>query len=47
MWMNYETNEEIGKRINGISKQESIKASNAEGIVRHPKTGEKIYWSGK
>ena len=47
MWMNYETNEKIGKRIAGISKKESIKADNASGVVRHPKTSEKIYWQGK
>ena len=44
MWMNYDTNKELGKRINGITKKQSLKADNASGVVRHPKTGERIYW---
>ena len=47
MWRKYETAEKIGKRIVGISKKESIHADNASGVVRHPKTGERIYWDGK
>ena len=44
MWYKYETAEKIGKRIVGIRKEESIKAFNDSGVVRHPKTGERIYW---
>lgn len=47
MWKCYETNEKIGKRIVGISKRDSLKADNANGVVRHPKTGKRIYWEGK
>jgi len=44
MWMSYNENKPVAKKIKGISKKQSIKADNASGVVKHPATGELIFW---
>jgi hypothetical protein len=48
MWMNYNTNDTVAKKIKGVSAKDSIaqaKRDGGAGVVEHPVTGERIYWS--
>ena len=47
MWKNYETGEEVGKRINGLNKTESVKYYRKYGQVKaekHPTQNCHVYW---